>query len=111
MQKVESLEEYYALINEAKQRCGSLKTNCTLFPDAMQRYIDQQNASTGTVVDIYSKFGEDGSTNAIRARNIYLQGLVNLARGDKAAAREQFSRSLELNPSSVWVKYFLNNSR
>ena len=76
--------------------------------DAMQRYIDEQNASSGTVVDIYSKFGEDGSDNAIRARNMYLQGLVDLARGNKASASRNFTRSLELNPSGVWVKYFLS---
>lgn len=39
MRKVGSLQEYYALVNGAKSRHGSLKTNCILFPDALDRYI------------------------------------------------------------------------
>ena len=79
--------------------------------DAMQRYIDEQNATGGSVIDIYSKFGEDGSDNTIRARNLYLQGLVDLARGDKSSAKQDFTQSLGLNPSSVWVKYFLSTCK
>ena len=77
----------------------------------MQRTLDAQNAATGTVVDIYSKFGEDGSSNAITARNIYTQGLIFLARGDKASAAKYFTRSLELSPSNVWAKYFLSTCK
>ena len=39
MHAVTSLDEYYALVKAAKERCGSLKTNCALFPDAIKRYI------------------------------------------------------------------------
>ena len=79
----------------------------------LQDYVDEQLRQSGatSVIDIYSKFGEDGSSNAIRARNIYLQGLANLARGDKASARDNFSRSLDVDPSNVWAKYFLNASK
>ena len=72
----------------------------------IQDYLDKQNAETTTVVDIYSKFGEDGSSNAIKARNLYLQGLVDLARGDKSGAHRLFAESLEMNQASLWVKYF-----
>ena len=79
----------------------------------LQDYVDEQLRQSGatSVIDIYSKFGEDGSSNAIRARNIYLQGLANLARGDKASARDNFCRSLDVDPSNVWAKYFLNASK
>lgn len=39
MQKVTSLDEYYALVKAARERSGSLKTNCMLFPDKLHRYI------------------------------------------------------------------------
>ena len=77
----------------------------------MQRTLDQQSANTGTVVDIYSKFGEDGTNNTIRARGLYAQGLVYLARGDKATAKECFTRSLAITPSNVWAKYFLSTCK
>lgn len=79
--------------------------------DQMQRTLDQQSANTGTVVDIYSKFGEDGTNNTIRARGLYAQGLVYLARGDKATAKECFTRSLAIAPSNVWAKYFLSTCK
>lgn len=80
--------------------------------EEMQAYVDEQFAQSGvTVVDIYSKFGEDGSSDVVNARNIYLQGLVYLANGDKAKAKEYFTRSLEINPSSIWTKYFLGTCK
>jgi len=75
----------------------------------MQEYVDRQNVDKSAVVDIYSKFGEDGTGDAIKARNIYLQGLVFLAEGKTDKAKESFRKSLEINPSSVWTKYFLNH--
>ena len=72
----------------------------------MQAYVDEQNAAKTTNVDIYSKFGEDGSSDTIKARNLYIQGLVHLAQGDKASASRYFTESLEINPTSVWTKYF-----
>ncbi len=79
----------------------------------LQEYVNQQLAQSGatSVVDIYSKFGEDGTSATITARNLYLQGLVNLAQGNKAEARQNFTRSLEVNPSNVWAKYFLSQSK
>ena len=102
-------ESKYFVAMSQKALGETAAANATL--DQMQRSVDEQNASTGTVVDIYSKFGEDGTSSVIRARNMYLQGLIQLARGDKGAARESFSRSLELNPSSVWTKYFLDTCK
>ena len=79
----------------------------------MQDYVDQQLAQSGatSVVDIYSKFGEDGTRDAITARNIYVQGLVYLANGDKAKAKECFNNSLAIVPSNVWAKYYLGTCK
>lgn len=82
--------------------------NATL--DEVQKYLDEQfGQSENSVVDIYSKFGEDGSRNAINARNLYVQGLVLMAKGDTAGARKFFTESLQLNPSNVWAKHYLNS--
>lgn len=74
----------------------------------MEEYVSGQLASKGTVVDIYSKFGEDGSSASIKARALYVQGLLGLARGEKTEAKASFEESLQLNPSSVWAKYYLS---
>ncbi|MFA6326771.1 MAG: tetratricopeptide repeat protein, partial [Bacteroidales bacterium] len=79
--------------------------------ETMQKDIDAQNATDNTVVDIYSKFGEDGSGATIKARTIYIQGLVYLAKGDKNKAKDSFISSLEINPTSVWTKYFLGTCK
>ena len=76
----------------------------------IQDHIDSQNTSATTVVDIYSKFGEDGSSNVIKARNLYLQGLVH-ASGDRQKAHQYFCESLDLNQASVWTKYFRDNTK
>ena len=65
------------------------------------------SSASNTVVDIYSKFGEDGTSNAIKARANYIAGLAALARGNKAEAKKDFDASLKLNPSSNWAKYYL----
>ena len=39
MERITSLDEYYAIVKAAKGDGGALKTNCMLFPDALQRYI------------------------------------------------------------------------
>ena len=79
----------------------------------MQQFVDKQAAQDGaaTVVDIYSKFGEDGSSDTIKAANLYIQGLVCLAKGEKAAAKDSFTKSLKLNPSDVWAKYYLSTCK
>ena len=77
----------------------------------MQDYLDKQNTETTTVVDIYSKFGEDGTSDAIKARNLYLQGLVDIVKGDNASAHRILSESLEIDPSNIWAKYFKTATR
>ena len=79
----------------------------------LQKYVDDRLAQSGatSVLDIYSKFGEDGSSDTITARNIYIQGLVYLAKGDKQNAKECFNKSLGINPSNVWAKYYLGTCK
>lgn len=73
----------------------------------MQQFVDKQLAKKGsTVVDIYSKFGEDGSSDAIKATNFYIRGLIHLANADTHSAGEAFTNSLKLNPSDIWAKYY-----
>ena len=67
-----------------------------------------KNRKDSTVVDIYSKFGEDGSSDAIKATNFYIRGLIHLANADTPSAREAFTNSLKLNPSDIWAKYYLS---
>ena len=67
-----------------------------------------KNRKDSTVVDIYSKFGEDGSSDAIKATNCYIRGLIHLANADTPSAREAFTNSLKLNPSDIWAKYYLS---
>ncbi len=93
------------------QKALGREADCKATLESMQKDIDAQNAATNTVVDIYSKFGEDGSSATIKARTIYIQGLVYLAKGDKNKAKDCFMNSLEIYPTSVWTKYFLGTCK
>lgn len=102
-------ERYYFVAMSQKELGQETEAKATL--KKIQDYIDSQNTSATTVVDIYSKFGEDGSSNVIKARNLYLQGLVHLASGDRQKAHQCFCESLDLNQASVWTKYFRDNTK
>ena len=98
-------EAKYYMAMAQKELGKTAESEATI--DALQKSIDEQLAQAGTtVVDIYSKFGEDGSSDIINARTLYSQGLVYLAKGDKKAAKDCFTKSLALNPSNVWAKYY-----
>lgn len=97
-------ERYFFVAMSQKELSLTAKADATI--KKIQDYLDKQDSESTTVVDIYSKFGEDGSSNVIKARNLYLQGLVDLARGDKSGAHRLFAESLEMNQASLWVKYF-----
>ena len=102
----QSAEEGKFYLAMSQKELG-LASDCAQTLKDLQQYVDDQNAQDGnTVVDIYSKFGEDGSSDAIKASTMYIQGLVNLANGKKAEAKENFASSLKLNPSNVWAKYY-----
>lgn len=78
--------------------------------DAESRETIAAMSSTDTAVDVYSKFGEDGSTVSLEARNLYVKGLAMLASGDKIKAGEYLAKSVKLNPSDVWAQYYLKTT-
>jgi tetratricopeptide (TPR) repeat protein len=75
--------------------------------DACQQYVDEQMQSN-SLIDEYSKFGEDGSQSQRLAQLFYLQGLIHYARGDSARADEQFAKALRAGPHMIWAKQLLN---
>jgi tetratricopeptide (TPR) repeat protein len=66
-----------------------------------------QQLSSQTLIDEYSKFGEDGSRSERLASLHYLNGLVFLAQGDEAQAHESFRLALRMNQNLIWPKQFL----
>lgn len=104
-------ESRYYVAMAQKELGKTVESQATIA--ALQEYVDAQLAQSGatSVVDIYSKFGEDGSKDTITARNIYIQGLVYLAKGDKTNAKDCFNKSLSIYPSNVWAKYYLSTCR
>ncbi|MDR3141302.1 MAG: DUF5107 domain-containing protein [Tannerellaceae bacterium] len=62
-----------------------------------------------TVIDEYSKFGEDGSRAERLANLNYLDGLVYWYEGDQTKAKEQFRKALQMNQNMIWPKQFLDN--
>jgi tetratricopeptide (TPR) repeat protein len=77
------------------------------------RVIDQlsQNIKTQmespALVDEFSKFGEDGSRSERLANLHYLNGLVNLYKGDDTAAKSEFNQAIKMNQNLIWPKQFL----
>lgn len=108
--QVVEASKYYAAMSQRELGRADL---ADIALSQMQQFVDKQAAQDGaaTVVDIYSKFGEDGSSDTIKAANLYIQGLVCLAKGEKAAAKDSFTKSLKLNPSDVWAKYYLSTCK
>ncbi|MDR1557090.1 MAG: DUF5107 domain-containing protein [Tannerellaceae bacterium] len=70
---------------------------------SLKEAVDRQ-LNSQVLVDEYSKFGEDGSRSERLAGLHYLHGLVSLAEGDKAKAREAFRLALRMNQNLIWAK-------
>ncbi|MDR1602712.1 MAG: DUF5107 domain-containing protein, partial [Tannerella sp.] len=62
--------------------------------EACQKYVDEQLQSS-SLIDEYSKFGEDGSQSQRLAQLFYLQGLIHYAKGDKVNANEAFTNAVK----------------
>jgi tetratricopeptide (TPR) repeat protein len=73
--------------------------------DACKKYVGEQLASK-SLIDEFSKFGEDGSQSQRLAQLFYLNGLVYYAQGDKAKAGEEFAKALKANQNMIWPKQF-----
>ncbi|GHT12483.1 hypothetical protein FACS189426_15940 [Bacteroidia bacterium] len=61
-----------------------------------------------SVIDEFSKFGEDGTRSERLANLHYLNGLVYLYEGNASQARTEFTQALQMNKNLIWPKQFLN---
>ncbi|MDR1585048.1 MAG: tetratricopeptide repeat protein, partial [Prevotellaceae bacterium] len=69
-------------------------------------YVNAQ-LNGSSILDEYSKFGEDGTHSEQLARLLYLKGLVCYAQNDVEQAGELFKQALEANPGLIWAKQFM----
>lgn len=53
-------------------------------------------------VDFFSKFGEGQSEKMRQAEGYYLRALANLILGEKAQAKNNLEKTLQLNPNHLW---------
>lgn len=58
-------------------------------------------------IDVYSKFGEDGSNKDQIAQAYYLQGLIQKLLGNNTPANSYLKKAIEFK-STVWTQLFLN---
>ncbi len=70
-----------------------------------REYVEQQ-LSSNSLIDEYSKFGEDGSQSQRLAQVFYLSGLTYYAQGDRSKAAEEFDKALKANRNLIWPKQF-----
>jgi tetratricopeptide (TPR) repeat protein len=73
--------------------------------DACKKYIDDQFTNK-SLIDEYSKFGEDGTQSQRLAQLFYLNGLVYYAQGNKVKADEEFAKAVKANQNMIWPKQF-----
>jgi tetratricopeptide (TPR) repeat protein len=79
---------------------------------AAKKEIDQlaesvsKQTSSREVIDEHSKFGEDGSRSERLAQLQYLNGLVELAKGNRDKAKESFETAVKANPDLIWARQF-----
>ena len=59
-------------------------------------------------MDFFAKFGERQSAVNRRAQAHYLLGLSYLGSEDKARAKSEFEKALELNINHLWAKHYLS---
>ncbi|MDR2439196.1 MAG: DUF5107 domain-containing protein [Planctomycetaceae bacterium] len=73
--------------------------------DQLEKSVTQQ-LSSREMIDEHSKFGEDGSRSERLAQLQYLNGLVELAKGNRDKAKELFETAVKANPDLIWAKQF-----
>jgi tetratricopeptide (TPR) repeat protein len=74
--------------------------------DALAANVSKQ-LSSPEIIDEHSKFGEDGSRSERFAQLQYLNGLVELAKGNKEKAKESFDNAVKANPDLIWAKQLI----
>ncbi len=88
----------------ANQELGNNAAAETLI-DACKKYVDEQ-LNSSSLIDEYSKFGEDGSHSQRLGQLFYLNGLVYYAQGNKIKANEEFAKAMKANQNLIWPKQF-----
>jgi tetratricopeptide (TPR) repeat protein len=73
--------------------------------DACKQYVDGQ-LNSSSLIDEYSKFGEDGTQSQRLAQVFYLSGLAHYAKGNLSKANEEFAKAVKANPNMIWPKQF-----
>ena len=76
--------------------------------DKIEKDANEQLKSTEGL-DYFSKFGSASTKESRMADNYYLLGLAGYGKGDKAKAREYFTKALELNQNHMWAKLMLDS--
>ncbi len=71
----------------------------------------QKKLNQGTKVDVYAKFGEAESENAILSKAHFKIGLGKAGLGDKKEAKAELEKAVELNVSNLWAKIELDNMK
>ena len=74
--------------------------------EAGKKYVEEQ-LSSKSLIDIYSKFGEDGTQSQLLAQLFYLNGLAFRAQGNHAKATEEFTKAMKANQNMIWPKLFI----
>ena len=74
----------------------------------MEEEVDNRLAGQVSV-DIYSKFGEDGSNQQLLANLYYLKGLLLSADGNASEAESSLRKAIDLTPNLIWAQLFLMN--
>ncbi|MBN1795837.1 MAG: DUF5107 domain-containing protein [Sedimentisphaerales bacterium] len=59
-------------------------------------------------VDFFAKFGEGDPPHVRQGRAYYNIGLGHLGKGEKAKAKDAFSKAVELDVNHIWAKYYLS---
>jgi Tfp pilus assembly protein PilF len=85
---------------------GRKKDASRLFNGLMQ-YAKARLEATADM-DFFAKFGESQSAVNRKAQAHYLMGLSFLGHGDRAKARTEFEKALELNINHIWAKHYLS---
>ncbi len=60
-------------------------------------------------LDYFSKFGSASTRESRMAESYYQMGLAEYGLGDKAKARENFAKAIELNQNHIWAKLMLES--
>ncbi len=66
------------------------------------------SAKPGDTTEFFAKFGEKQAHNIKRARTHYLLALAYMGKGDRAKARQELEKTLELNINHLWAGVYLS---